>query len=137
CEPERLIDLIGHMDEKGFAACGVPDGGVVTIRVHNPVACNAFFNVFDLKRVRGAWKDWDKAVAAKHRPEFEKEVPAFARRTPFVFDQFEPYYGLFFALLDAGERILYLDAEEWQDGMTTLVKDHAGEPLLLHGWYSR
>jgi hypothetical protein len=22
-------------------------------------------------------------------------------------------------------------------GMTTLVKDHTGEPLLLHGWYSR
>jgi hypothetical protein len=42
-EPERLLALIGVMKEKGYAACGVPDGGVVSIRAHNLVACNAFF----------------------------------------------------------------------------------------------
>jgi hypothetical protein len=136
-EPEGIIELIPYMQENGFAACGVPDGGVITIRQHNPVACNAFFNVMDVRRVRGAWHHWEQVVASKHRPEFEQTVPDFAKRTPFAFDHFEPYYGVFFALLDAGERILYLHAEEWQDGMTTLVKSISGEPLLLHGWYSR
>jgi hypothetical protein len=135
--PERVLDLIGYMERQGFAACGVPDGGVVAIRAHNPVACNAFFNVFDLRRVRRVWQDWPAVLAARHQPAYETAVPAFARRTRFVFDHFEPYYGVFFALLGAGERILYLDAEEWQDGITTLVKDMADEPFLLHCWYSR
>lgn len=136
-DPGRLVGLIRHLNEQGYAACGVPDGGVVSIRKHNPLVCNAFFNIFDLRRVRPIWHEWQRALSTRHNSKNEKLVPGFAKRTPFAFDHFEPYYGLFFALLDAGERILYIDATDWQDGMTTLVKDAGGHPLLLHGWYSR
>jgi GT2 family glycosyltransferase/tetratricopeptide (TPR) repeat protein/SAM-dependent methyltransferase len=64
-------------------------------------------------------------------------VPAFARRSTFALDHFERYYGVFFSLLDAGERICYLDADEWEDGVSTLLKNEAGDPLLLHCWYTR
>src|SRR5262249_19149769 len=57
--------------------------------------------------------------------------------TPWALDHFEPYYGVFFALLDGGERILYLDAQEWEDGITTVLQDLDGKPFLLHGWFSR
>jgi GT2 family glycosyltransferase/tetratricopeptide (TPR) repeat protein len=136
-DPARLLGLVRALEAGGYAACGMPDGGVVPIRRHNPAACNAYFNVFDLRRVRPVWQDWDRVVAARHRPEYEGLVAPFARRSVFAFDHFERYYGAFFALLGAGEHILYLDAEEWQDGITTLLKDAAGEPLLLHCWYSR
>jgi hypothetical protein len=125
------------MEEAGYAACGMPDGGVVPIRRHNPSACNVFFNVFDLRRVRPAWADWARVLGLRHRPAYERAAPPFARRTAYRFDDFEPYYGAFFALLEVGERILYLDAEEWRDGVTTLVKTPDGRPLLLHGWYAR
>jgi len=136
-DPERLFKLLRFMKERRYAACGMPDGGVVEMRRHNPVACNAFFNIFDLRRVRGPWQNWEAVKAARHKTAYEQAAPPFARRTPFAFDDFEPYYGLSYTLLDAGEKILYLDAEEWQDGVTTLLKDAEGEPLLLHGWYSR
>jgi hypothetical protein len=135
--PDRLIELIRHMEAGGYAVCGLPDGGVVPIRRHNPAACNAFFNVFDLRRVRRVWERWDRVIAATHKPEYESRIADFARRSTFTFDHFERYYGAFFALLDAGEKFLYLDADEWQDGVSTLLKDAEGRPLLLHCWYTR
>ncbi len=136
-DPARLRGLVRVLEEGGYAACGMPDGGVVPIRRHNPAACNAFFNVFDLRRVRRVWQDWDHVRSATHHRAYEKLASSFARRTTFAFDHFEHYYGAFFSLLDAGERLLYLDAEEWRDGVSTLLKDAAGDPLLLHCWYTR
>jgi hypothetical protein len=115
----------------------MPDGGVVAIRQHNPAGCNAFFNIFDLRRVRPIWQDWSRVRSATHRAEYEPLAPEFARRSAYAFDDFQLYYGVFFSLLQAGERILYLDAEEWHDGITTVLKDTQGEPLLLHCWYTR
>jgi hypothetical protein len=136
-DADALLRLIRTMDAQGFAACGMPDGGVVPIRHHNPVACNACFTVFDLRRVRAVWHDWDRVLSARHSPDYERALPDFARRTAYAFDHFERYYGVFFALLEAGERILYLDAEEWRDGTSTVLKAPDGRPLLLHCWYGR
>jgi hypothetical protein len=136
-DPQRLWGLLEAMEHGGYAASGMPDGGVVQIRRHNPTVCNAFFNGFDLRRVRRAWKQWDRVVAAKHRQSYEAHVAPFARRTTYSIDNFERYYGAFFSLLEAGERILYLDAEDWEDGVSTLLKDPNGAPLLIHCWYSR
>jgi hypothetical protein len=136
-KPQLLIDLIRYMEENGHTACGMPDGGVVPIRRHNPAAVNAFFNIFDMRRVRPVWNDWVRVRAASHRPEYENGVAPFARRCAYSFDHFERYYGAFFSLLEAGEKILYLDADTWEDGVSTLLKDHTGEALLLHLWYTR
>lgn len=57
-QPSRLVELVRYMDANRLAICGTPDGGVVPIRYHNPVGCNAFFNVIDLRRVRPVWHDW-------------------------------------------------------------------------------
>jgi glycosyltransferase involved in cell wall biosynthesis len=136
-DPAALLGLLRRMAAEGFAACGVPDGGVVRTRRHNPVACDVGFTVLDLRRCRPAWRDWDAVRAARHRSAYEAAVPVFARRTEFAFDHFEPYYGVFFALLAAGERIRYLDAETWDDGVSSLVKAPDGRPLLLLGGYGR
>ncbi len=135
-DPAGLLALIDHMEAGGYAACGVPDGGAVSIRVHNPAACNAFFNVFDLRRCRAAWADWDRVAALRHAPEYERALAPFGPTAPFAFDDFEPYYGVFFALLGAGERVLRLGAETWRDGTSTLVRGPNG-PLVLHAWYAR
>ncbi len=133
----RLLALVGYLEAHGHAACGMPDGGVVPIRRHNPAACHAAFTVFDLRRVRAAWRDWESVVAAGPRPEHENAVAPFARRGAAAFDHDKPYYGVFFALLNAGESILYLNAEPWRDGISTLIKDPDGVPLVLHTGFSR
>lgn len=136
-DPQELVETIRFMDRGGFAACGMPDGGVVSIRHHNPVACNAFFNVLDMRRVRLAWNDRNMAKQSPFRRAYEALVPAFARQTPAAFDAFEPYYGLFFSLLERQECILYLPATEWSDAISTLLFAPTGAPLMLHAWYAR
>jgi glycosyltransferase involved in cell wall biosynthesis len=136
-DADALAGLIRRMATEGYAASGMPDGGVVPIRCHNPVVCNAYFTVLDLHRVRSVWQDWDRVRAARHSPAFERVVPDFAMRAAYAFDHYEPYYGAYFALLAAGERLLYLDGEEWRDGTSTLLKAPDGRPLLLHCWYGR
>lgn len=136
-DPRGIISLIEHMEREGYAACGMPDGGVVPIRRHHPLACNTFFNIFDLRRVRAAWANWDQALHASPASEEVDDIPEIARRTAWAFDRFEPYYGAFFSLLEAKEKILYLDAETWDDGISTILKGPDGRPLLIHCWYSR
>ncbi|MBL8799297.1 MAG: glycosyltransferase [Planctomycetia bacterium] len=136
-DPSALLGLIRHMAANGYAACGMPDGGVVPIRRHNPAACNAYFNVLDLRRVRPVCDDWATVLAAGPRPAHRTVTAPFAARGPASFDHFEDYYGFFFTLLDAGERILYLDAEEWSDGVSTALRGLDGRPFLLHTWYGR
>lgn len=136
-DPDGILSLLDTMRREGYAACGMPDGGVVPIRRHHPLACNTFFNVFDADRVRTVWKDWPRVLQTESPPDGEQRVAPFARRSPFELDRFEPYYPAFFALLNAGERILYLDAETWDDGVSTLLKGPDGQPLLIHCWYAR
>jgi glycosyltransferase involved in cell wall biosynthesis len=136
-DPAGVLDLIRRMEAQGYAACGLPDGGVVPIRRHNPVACNACFTVFDLRRLRGLLVDWKQTLEVRYNPRYAEDLPAFARRGRYCFDHFEPYYGLFFALRESGERILYLDGQEWEDGTSTVLLGATGQPLLIHAWYAR
>jgi SAM-dependent methyltransferase len=134
--PDLLTDLVGFLEEHGFAACGMPDGGVVSVRRQNPVACNACFTVLDLRRIRPVWRRWSQATTERHRTAYERLVPPFARQKPFAFDESEPYYSVFFALLSAGERIWYLDAEQASDGISTAIKHMTGAPLAIHCWHA-
>lgn len=136
-DPQALIDLIEAMEHGGYSACGMPDGGVVPIRRHHPIACNAFFNIFDMRRVRRVWTDWQHAAESPYQTEFARFMAPFANRGPAAFDDFEPYYGLFFSILAANQKILYLEGEEWNDGISTLLKTPSGAPFLLHAWYAR
>ncbi|MCC7424297.1 MAG: glycosyltransferase [Planctomycetaceae bacterium] len=136
-DPDGILALVDTMRRDGYAACGMPDGGVVPIRRHHPLACNTFFNVFDARCIRALWKDWPQVLQTDSPRAGEARMAPFARRTPFEFDRFEPYYPAFFSLLSAGERILYLDAETWDDGISTLLKGPDGQALLIHCWYAR
>jgi GT2 family glycosyltransferase/2-polyprenyl-3-methyl-5-hydroxy-6-metoxy-1,4-benzoquinol methylase/tetratricopeptide (TPR) repeat protein len=137
-QPERLEQLIRHMAENGIVCAGMPDGGIVSIRRHNPVACNIFFNVFHLPSLHTLRDRDPKIFEAIFEEHFRKFVPTFAMRTPVCFDHFEPYYGLFFWLHHHGAKILYLNAVETPgDPISTDLFDHDGNPFLTHCWYAR
>lgn len=133
-----IMGLQQHMSKNGFVCCGMPDGGVITDRSHNPTAVNAFFNIIHVGRLREEF-----AVEAVRSAEFSEDlkgkVPAHMLRTGrFEYDEFEPYYRFFFWLLRAGFQMLYLDAVQWaRDPVSTLLLDQTGAPLLIHCWYAR
>jgi len=135
-DPQRLIGLMEYMSQNDFHFCGMPDGGVLPFREHNPIVPNAFFNIFNMKAIRPKFQ-LEAAMNARLSEKLTAHTPAFARGT-FAYDNFEPYYPYFFWLLDAGFRPLYLDAKIWEpDGMATLLEDHTGRPFLIHAWYAR
>ena len=60
--------------------------------------------------------------------------------TPYgiSYDNFEPYYSVFFSALRKGIKPLYLDAYDYEgDDFTTVLKNHLGVDFAHHSWFSR
>ncbi|MCB0324818.1 MAG: hypothetical protein KDD69_14645 [Bdellovibrionales bacterium] len=136
--PDRILALLQYMQEHDYDCCGMPDGGVVDIRFHNPLVPNAFFTIHNVKKVR-EWFNLDEIYRARYERSLDRHVPTnLLRREQFAFDDFEPYYKYFFWLLHKGARFLYLDAIQWvRDPITTILADHERQPFLMHTWYAR
>lgn len=138
----RIQGLIEYMEAHNYACCGMPDGGIVPIRFHNPVACNPFFIIINRKLIAASIEsDPDVHTTAWNEAYIQKTPKiAMAKGLPYAFDGFEPYYGFFFWLCKHNYDILYLDAEQWKEEpeqITTQMSDHEGIPFVLHTWYSR
>ena len=137
---DRLRSLVAWTAREGYAAVGVPDGGVFPRRVHNPNALNLFFNVLDLDAIRRVWDPQRCAQWMDRGSEMRSPWPPAARlnpEVPYMFDDYEPYYCFYFWLADAGLSTGYLDAHMHSDGLSAVVVDHDGLPVVVHSWYAR
>lgn len=139
----------------GFA--GMPDGGVISHRFHNPVAINPFLSIFNLKQIRqldlsnivGRYKStfktpdhliktWDGLIESPR-----EKIVVEEGYTPYgiSYDEFEPYYKLWFYMLDNGLTCLYLDAYDAydmdNDGCCTELIGIDGDTLSYHTWFAR
>lgn len=137
---ERLRDLVASSAQRGLDAVGVPDGGVVGMRVHNPNALNPFFNILDLASIRRVW-DAEQCLSWMGRGS-EMTAPwppasLLKPEVPYVFDDYEPYYCFYFWLNHVGLTTGYLNAYTHSDGVSTVVLDHEQRPLVVHSWYAR
>lgn len=134
---EKLKNLLEYVLDHNYINCGVPDGGVIEIRKHNPLITNPFFNILNVAEIRKKFKVNDIVRNySVHKKEFEKFAPMHLMRSIYEFDFYEPY-SPFFIWLATNFKTLYLDADEHNDKISTVVKDHLGQPFLLHSWYSR
>ncbi|MEW6161263.1 MAG: hypothetical protein AB1813_27865 [Verrucomicrobiota bacterium] len=137
-----ILRLMEAMVQGGFVCCGMPDGGVIDLRFHNPVACNPFFLILHRAALLQQLAVDPDIESQRWQEQYRVHTPDFVRSRGkrFEYNEAEPYYCLFFWLCRHGFKTLYLDAEPWPDeaeGITTLLKDHEGNPFLLHTWYSR
>jgi hypothetical protein len=140
-----LRGLMAYMEENEYACCGVPDGGAIVHRRHNPIACNPFFLVINKQLISSALagSSLDVIGGWRWRPELAQYVAPFVGQNGIPFDyesQFEPYYGFFYWLWSQGLKILYLNARSWpeeREEITTQVLGISGTPFILHTWYSR
>lgn len=134
---QALKDLIEFTIDNKIINCGMPDGGVVDIRKHNPLVTNPFFNILNIPEIK---KKFDLRSIIKnyncHDKKFEKFTPKHLLRTEYKYDFYEPYVP-FFLWLTNNFKTLFLDAQVHPDGISTILKNHKNEPFLNHSWYSR
>lgn len=133
----KLSSLLEYVIDNEYVNCGMPDGGVVDIRKHNPLVTNPFFNILNVREIRKKFNLVDIVNNySHHNPDFENFSPQNLMKNKYAFDYFEPY-NAFFVWLTVNFKTLFLDAEVHQDGISTILKDHVNEPFLFHSWYSR
>lgn len=128
---QRLLD---YCMEKGYACCGMPDGGMVEIRRGNPLVTNPFFNVFHTALLR---QEIDGQVPEEIPLESRFSMKeSFTCGYDFQETRREPYYPLMIWMANH-HRVLYLRATTSDDGVSTILYNHLDEPFLIHTWYSR
>jgi len=133
---DELLDLLTYFVENKYVNCGMPDGGVIPVRVHNPLVINPFFNIMDLRVLR---KEFSLDLMKK----YEVFDPALIEMTnqklmkyKYMYDMFEPYYP-FFLWIKKNYKVLELDATTHEDGFTTSLLSHNSKTFLYHTWWSR
>jgi len=153
---KAVLDLLNYQIENNIHCSGVPDGGVISHRFHNPISIIAFFMIINVGELR---KKYDSKIADSMRygPDLDKFTPHHLINTnrPFeekfqrtiapgyspygvIYDDFEPTYKLFFWLLRNGYNLLYLDAYDYpNDDLTTVIKNHEGVDFGYHTWFAR
>lgn len=133
---DALQELLRYCIENEVVNCGMPDGGVSPIRAHNPLVTNPFFNIINLSELRKSYRATSVAQYAVHKKEYEVKTPFHIVRHPYNYDYFEPYCN-FFVWTSQNFKTLYLDAQTHEDGISTVLLNHKGEPFITHTWYSR
>ena len=109
-----LLNLLDYQIKNNFHCSGVPDGGVISHRFHNPISIIAFFMIINIGELRKKYNsvvanqtyydhDLDKFIPHNiintDRPYHEKFSRTIAKGyTPYgiIYDNFEPTYKLFF-----------------------------------------
>ena len=131
----EILDLIDHMEKNNYDFCGMPDGGRCVHRFHNPIAMNPFFNVFSKKFCRSLSLADKRLVAAAKMQDSLMPFSPQPLKGKFQYDNYEPFYPIFFWAILNGNRPLYLESEELKDQTTTVLKFK--NDFLVHTWYSR
>lgn len=137
---DQLLELINIFEnDHKLVAAGVPDGGHY-YRDHNPAALNLFFVLFRMDALKEAWSKKNYWTQLKFQEKYSENVKR--QRTNLDasrinWDEGEPYYPLFWSLLEAGGNFLYLGDELHRSRWSTRVLSPSGEPIAEHLWYLR
>ena len=151
-----MMDLLDYQIKNKIHCCGVPDGGVISHRFHNPISIIAFFMILNIGEIQKKYNS-DESNRMRYDHDLDKYIPHDLINTskPFnekfnrtiadgyapygiKYDDFEPTYKLFFWMLRNGYKILYLDAYDYpEDDYATVVKNHKGVDFVYHTWFAR
>jgi hypothetical protein len=152
-DPNEVIKLLKFMESDNYDYCGVQDGGSISVRVHNPLTTNPFFNLFNSEKILPLEKNYySKRYELGSITEKYQQHIRFKEKD-YKFDFYEPFYSHFFWLLENGLTPYFLDAEDFSQekyfviapllriipyyNSPTLVRNHDGNAIALHTWHSR
>lgn len=96
-QPDAVYSIIEYMAANDYVCCGMPDGGVVKIRTHNPVSCNPFFLILNRSALYNKYKSEVDLYSSTWDPAYESYTSPMVRESgvPYEYDQYEPYYPFF------------------------------------------
>jgi hypothetical protein len=152
---QALEDLIQYQIVNNYACSGVPDGGVISHRFHNPIAINPFFMIMNIGEIRKKYnieeiwssqyaQDLDRFIPTGlikkdfiYQSDYDKTIAKGYKPFGVIYDNFEACYGFFFWLLRNNFKMLYLAADEYSDNLTTIVKNQNGVSFVYHTWFAR
>lgn len=132
-DSQRILNLIQYMKDNHYDYCGLPDGGIVNERKHNPIVPNAFFNIFNVKNIK---IDRNEIYQTKFSNDLTQYIPSILKTDVYQWNTREQYYCLFFWLIKR-YKCLFLNGYEHTDGMSTILQDHEGNDFLIHTWCAR
>lgn len=133
---DELKSLLEYFVENKYVNCGVADGGVIPVRVHNPISINPFFNIMDLRVLRKEFSLDTMQKFEKFDPELKKLTNTEQMKSKYEYDMYEPYYP-FFMWIRKNYKVLDMNATTLDDGFTTVLMSQNNKPLLYHTWWSR
>lgn len=134
---QELQNLINYVIDNEIDCAGMPDGGVISTRTHNPLSINQFFCILNLNNIRSKY-NYEEILNTKYSNDLDKYLPISLIKKVYTLDDFEPYYKLFFWMLNNNFKFLYLDAEDCEiDNITTILKSHKNVEFAYHTWYAR
>jgi hypothetical protein len=154
-DQDELLELLKYQIDNNFAFSGVPDGGVISHRFHNPISPNPFLSIINIELLKKSLH------YLKHTSQYAKDLDIFIPHNliklnmPYVekfktiihpaykpygvnYDNFEEYYQTFFTMLRNGGTPLYLDGyDSTIDNFTTIIKNHKNVDIAYHTWFAR
>lgn len=133
---ERLKNLVEYVIENEYVNCGMRDGGVVGMRPYSPIVTNPYFNILNVRLIKKYFSEDEIRKITVHPNLDSKTYSDLFLKMPYEICMAEPYYP-FFLWLGMNFKTLYLDAEKHTDDYSTTLKNHLGEPFLIHTWFSR
>lgn len=134
CNEKLLMELIDYVIDNKIVNCGMPDGGVVPIRNHNPFVTNPFFNILHVSEIRKKLNIDEVDNVKFSNEEYLNILPPLTY--DYKFDDYESYYKIFIWIA-INFKTEYLTGITHGDGISTILFDHKKRPLLYHSWYSR
>ena len=158
---EEMYETIKKFINDGYWFAGMPDGGVISHRFHNPISINTFFTIFNIKEIKNVYKlncakdcMYDESLLQftpfdlikSECPDPNEERVKIVINEGYIpydvnYDNFEPYYRIFFYLLKNGAKPLYLngdDAPEMDgDGACTKLYGVNNKIFCYHTWFAR
>lgn len=135
-----LFSIVNKLIERNIAICGVRDGGVLSMRRHNPYVPNTFFCIMNYRAMRDIYDEVEieknnYAIKNEFSDDFNFAMGSFDSKSTF-----EPYYRFFLYYRRKKYKVHFLNAKNdvfESDHNTTVVNDLEEEPMLLHTWRSR
>lgn len=131
--------LISEMTDREIDILGVRDGGILSMRRHNPFLPNTFFCILNYAKMVDFY-DEDEIDKNNFISEGDfNDLPDL----PFDYDQYslyEPYYRFFLFYERKGMNLQFLEAVNLntkEDNNTTFVYDKHDDIIAIHTWRSR
>ena len=130
---KAIITLLDYMIDNEYVNCGMPDGGVLSIRFHHPIVTNPFFNILHVSKIFKHLNFHEIENIDFENSRFLENFP-LKLTEPYSLDNFEPYNKLF-VWIGTNFKTLYLNAKTHKDGYSTILCNHEGVEFIYHSWY--